>query len=131
MDEQFFIEILLIHFLADFGLITEEQAVKKRRGRRFANVYLLRHVLTYSLVWFVWLIAHSYNHYVIVLATLYIFMTHYLTDWITARFPRFFFKENTYHDSYVSVGVDQILHYISLIAMFMVIFQYFSNTIHF
>lgn len=114
MEWQLFIEILLIHFLADFGLQTHEQAQKKGEGAAFVNVYLFRHVLTYTLVWFVWLICHT-GFWGTVLGTTAIFVTHYVTDWITSRLSKPLFASQDFHNGFVIVGADQVAHYVSLI----------------
>lgn len=48
---QLIIFILLIHFLADFGLQTHEQATKKGEGKSLFNKWLFYHVGVYTLIW--------------------------------------------------------------------------------
>jgi hypothetical protein len=117
---QLFIEILLIHFLADFGLQTHDQATGKGKGWAFINRDLFKHVLTYSLVWFVWLMCH-YGFWATVLGTGFIFITHYVTDWITSRLSKPLFETQDFHNGFVIVGADQVAHYITLIWLILMI----------
>ena len=121
MEWQLFIEILLIHFLADFGLQTHEQANKKGEGKSFWNIYLFRHVLTYTLVWFVWLICHCTDSEQVILGTVFVFVTHYITDWITSRLSKPLFASENYHDGFVIIGADQVAHYLSLIFLMFIL----------
>lgn len=113
--EYIIIQILLIHFLADFGLQTREQAQKKGEGNSFENVYLFEHVLNYSLVFFVWFWAQTERFSGALLFFFMTFFTHYLTDWITSRLSKPLFKSENYHDGFVIVGADQLIHTITLI----------------
>lgn len=114
MTWQLFIEILLIHFLSDFALQTHSQAQGKGEGKSFLNKDLFKHVSTYSLTWFVWLICH-FEVKEAFLGTVFIFTTHYVTDWITSRLSKPLFAEQDFHNGFVIVGADQLIHYITLI----------------
>ena len=110
MTEQLFLFILLIHFLADFGLQTYEQATKKSSDW----LMLFYHAGVYSLIW---LIASWFwfdKFYLAFLFTGITFGSHCLTDAITSRVSKPFFENNDYHNGFVVVGFDQILHYIQL-----------------
>ena len=110
MTSQLFLFILLIHFLADFGLQTHEQATKKSSNR----LMLFYHVGVYSLIW---LIASWFWFDELYLAWLFAgitFASHYITDAITSRISKPFFDKGDFHNGFVVVGFDQILHYIQL-----------------
>ena len=111
---QITIEILLIHFLADFGLQTHHQATTKGEGMKVFNWGLFKHVLSYSLVWLVWLYCQFGLEWSVLIGTVFIFITHYITDWITSRLSKPLFAEGNYHDGFVVVGADQLVHYITL-----------------
>jgi hypothetical protein len=103
--------ILIIHFLADFCLQTNDQALLKSKDLK----HLQRHVLNYSLVWFLasycllgsWLLALSFA-----CAT---YSAHILTDYITSRIGKPFWESKDYHTGFVVVGADQVAHYLQLI----------------
>lgn len=112
--------IILIHFLADFALQTHDQASKKSTS----NVWLTYHVSTYS---FVWLIAAYMLFESIKLSisfAIITFLTHYLVDYFTSRIGKPFWEKNDYHNGFVVVGADQVVHYICLFATYLALRQF-------
>lgn len=116
---QIIILILIIHFLADFGLQTHEQATKKGESNKF----LFYHVAVYTLVWAVayWILPVKHNISEWVGFSMYIGMSHYFTDYITARIGKPFWKKGDYHNGFVVVGFDQLVHYLFLIHAFILL----------
>lgn len=105
------IYILMVHFLADFCLQTNDQATMKS-----TNIpHLFKHVLTYSIVWFFasyvllssWLLA-------VVFASV-TFVAHFITDYITSRIGKPLWESKDLHNGFVMVGADQVFHYVQLI----------------
>ena len=116
--------ILFIHWIADFVVQTHWQAQNKSKN----NIALLYHISTYTLTWFV-----SFSFYTIYL---YIqisglpgelgfdttilwffpitFVSHFITDYFTSRLNSYLYKKGDIHNFFVSVGFDQILHYLQL-----------------
>jgi membrane-bound metal-dependent hydrolase YbcI (DUF457 family) len=45
-------------------------------------------------------------------------IAHFLTDWVTSRATSALYKEERYHDFFVVIGADQVLHYITLFGTF-------------
>ena len=103
--------ILLVHFLADFGLQTDQQAKKKSTDIAF----LAYHVSTYSLVWFGVTWAMYTNAVYALLFSLITFIAHYITDYFTSRIGKPFWEAGNTHFGFVVIGADQILHYIQLL----------------
>src|SRR5690606_4560661 len=114
MEINLIIYILLIHFLADFGLQTHKQATKKGD----TNKWLAYHVGVYSLIWWIafWVITRDFLNSLFFAGIT--FCTHFVTDYITARIGKPFWKNNDFHNGFVVVGFDQVLHYIQLIVTF-------------
>lgn len=110
----FVLLILLVHFLADFGLQTHEQAVHKSSS----NKQLVYHTLVYSLVWLV--ASHSLLGSIgeAFLFAIITFIAHTITDYITSRVGKPYWEKGDYHNGFVVVGFDQILHYIQLFLTF-------------
>ena len=121
MSIQIFIFILLIHFLADFGLQTHEQAIGKGEGHDIFNKQLFYHVAIYSLIW---LIASSIflSWSNVLIFTSITFVCHYTTDFITSRVGKPYWAKQDMHNGFVNVGFDQLLHYIQLILTFKYLF---------
>lgn len=111
--ESLLIYILLLHFLADFALQTHGQATGKGEGKSFFNKWLFYHVSTYSLVWLIgsYILMNDYRCLIFFGIT---FVSHYVTDWFTSRIGKPFWHNNDYHNGFVVVGFDQILHYLQL-----------------
>lgn len=106
--------ILLIHFLADFGLQTHEQATNKSTSLK----YLTYHVGVYSLIWWLAYWAWSGNVVTALLFAAITFGAHFVTDYFTSRLSSKFFKAGDMHNGFVVVGFDQMLHYIQLFLLF-------------
>lgn len=109
-----FIYILLIHFLADFGLQTHEQATGKGVGPKFINKQLFYHVGVYSLIWLIATIPVLEYNLRFIPFVMITFTCHYLTDWCTSRIGKPYWEKGDYHNGFVIVGFDQILHYLQL-----------------
>ena len=93
-EVQIFIMILLIHFLADFGLQTDEQAKMKSSSNKF----LFYHVGVYTLIWgvaffFLPIKPVFLNFWGWVLYCLLIGVPHFITDWITSRVGKPFWEK--------------------------------------
>lgn len=114
MSETLLLYILLIHFLADFGLQTHDQATNKANDIK----YLIYHTGVYSIIW----LLASYiflNDITKAIQFAYItFLTHTVTDMLTANIGKPFWKKNDYHNGFAVVGFDQMLHYIQLYLTF-------------
>jgi hypothetical protein len=106
--------IMLIHWLADFCLQTDEQAQKKSVDPK----WLFYHVLTYTLVW---LLASYYlfgDDRCLIFAGV-TFVAHFATDSITSRIGKTFWDKKDFHNGFNVVGFDQILHHSQLFLTYM------------
>jgi hypothetical protein len=112
MEISVIIFIMLIHFLADFGLQTHEQSQKKSISDKF----LFYHVGVYSIVWFLALCGYPDTTLIgVVNFTMVSFVSHFVTDWATSRIGKPFWEKQDFHNGFVVVGFDQLLHYIQLL----------------
>lgn len=112
--------ILIIHWFADFVMQTDKQA--KGKSKNWDD--LLCHTFTYSIVW--WSVGISYIAYyfdsikyvdgllVLMIFTFVTFGLHTITDYYTSRLNSKLWSEGKVHNFFVSVGFDQVLHYIQL-----------------
>jgi len=103
--------IIIIHWIADFVLQTDKQA--KGKSKNWGD--LLSHTATYS---FVWLIPIGFmlgktppNGFLFILIT---FIFHTITDYFTSRLNSKLWAKGDVHNFFVSIGFDQVLHYIQL-----------------
>lgn len=102
--------ILVTHFLADFALQTPEQAIQKSTSDK----QLLWHVSTYTAVWlFVsfGILGTIWKPLIFVIIT---FLAHFGTDYVTSRLVKNYSEKKDWHNMFVVIGADQVLHYTQL-----------------
>lgn len=100
--------IILIHWFADFVLQTDKQA--KGKSKNWSD--LLEHTLIYSSIWTIpAILVLGINGCLFFLIT---FICHTITDYFTSRLNSKLWSEGKVHKFFVSVGFDQVLHYIQL-----------------
>lgn len=109
--------ILLIHFLADFALQTDEQAKKKSTSTK----WLTYHIATYTMCWFFasWMLFERWDQ--VIAFTLFTYVSHFITDYITSRMGKPFWTANNHHDGFVVIGGDQLIHYVCLFGSYLII----------
>lgn len=108
------ISILVIHWIADFVFQTHWQAINKSKN----NYALTIHVLVYSTIWGIICNAYSIltgNYYMLALFPIITFISHWITDYFTSRLNSKLWKDGHVHNFFISIGFDQLLHYIQLI----------------
>lgn len=101
--------IILIHWFADFVLQTDKQA----KGKSKNWLDLLQHTVNYSLVFLFisFFILPELNPIWFFLIT---FTCHTITDYFTSRLNSKLWSEGKVHNFFVSIGFDQVLHYVQL-----------------
>lgn len=100
--------IIIIHFIGDFVLQTDKQA--KGKSKNWND--LLSHTVTYSLCWIIpAILMLGYNGAIFVIVTL---VAHTITDYFTSRLNSKLWSEGKVHYFFISIGFDQVLHYIQL-----------------
>lgn len=119
---------LLMHWFADFVMQTHEQAMNKSTSMRA----LISHTGCYSILWLeFWIVYASiigpFEEIWMTLLkglafSIITFIAHTTTDYFTSRWSKKFFSVQDYHNGFVVVGLDQILHYLQLYFTF-----YFLN----
>ncbi len=116
--------IIIVHWFADFVLQTDKQA--KGKSKNWSD--LLAHTVNYSSVWLPtmyilfsisspektaeWYVMNSIYFACIT------FLLHTITDYFTSRLNSKLWSEGKVHNFFVSVGFDQVLHYVQLLLTF-------------
>lgn len=106
--------ILLIHGIADFIFQDEKWAVNKSKSVKA----LLKHTITYSLIWFTMLILLPLPK--VLWFVLITFIAHTITDFFTSKVVSKKFARNEYGSAIPNFGAftciefDQLLHYSQL-----------------
>jgi len=136
--------IIFIHWIADFVMQTEKMAISKSTS----NYWLTRHVLVYSTVWFfaclfycAYLDGFNWTQRGVNLVFIFpiiTFICHWITDYYTSRLntkllppkeehptDKGYFKQlgGEFHNFFVSIGFDQVIHYLQLIITFQILSQ--------
>lgn len=112
--------IILIHWFADFVCQTHWEATNKSKN----NFALLQHTIKYTSIWVVFGLVYCivntsfYNPFSLTIFTLITFVSHTLTDYITSRINTYLWNKKDIHNFFVSVGFDQVLHYVQLFLTF-------------
>ena len=116
--------IIFIHWITDFVLQSDKQA--KGKSKNWSD--LLAHTFTYSTMWiFASCLMLGYvnkgqtTSWYVIHALLFGFITfvcHTITDYFTSRLNSKLWAKGDVHNFFVSVGFDQVLHYIQLFLTF-------------
>jgi hypothetical protein len=109
--------LIIVHFLADFGLQTQNQATKKSTS----NLYLTYHVGTYALTWFFAMCGYNGSLLMALNFAIFTFSAHWVTDYVTSRISKKFFDNQDYHNGFVVIGFDQVLHYAQLLLTYVIL----------
>ena len=119
--------IIVIHWVADFVLQSDEDA----KGKSKYAKNLLNHTALYSFLWLTPLMI--YNEVLLSdkligfhLAFDFIcitFIFHTITDYFTSRLNAKLWEEKKAHNFFVSIGFDQVLHYVQLFITFYIIYK--------
>jgi len=112
--------IILIHFFADFVCQTHEMAINKSKHNGWLSAHVGVYTLVTLLAWNFTILqpAIDYRLNTYLYFILFIFSTHWITDFITSRFTSKLFGKGDYHNGFVVVGLDQVLHYIQLLSAY-------------
>jgi hypothetical protein len=113
--------ILIIHWFADFVLQTDKEA--KGKSKNWSD--LLSHTSFYSLFWLLCGIAllGVVGISNAVVFTLITFIAHTITDYYTSRLNSKLWADGKVHSFFISIGFDQVLHYVQLFTTYWILFK--------
>jgi hypothetical protein len=118
--------ILFIHWIADFVCQTDKMA----QGKSKNWTDLLNHTVIYSTIWLLPIAAlFSMNHKITTFHDAMIpfafvgitFICHTIQDYITSRINSKLWDDKKIHWFFVSIGFDQLLHFIQLILTYQIL----------
>ena len=116
--------MMFIHWIGDFVLQTEYEATHKSTENRA----LLSHTLHYTMTWicamFIWSVYQNHIGHItmvqvgwspwVLLFFPITFVVHTITDYFTSRLNTYLWNKKDFHNLFVSVGFDQLLHFVQL-----------------
>lgn len=143
--------IPIIHWIADFVLQTNEEAI----GKSSSWFCLLSHTIKYSLFWFIYLtifiilkdgFISKQDEMNLIYFTVITFVIHTITDYFTSRLNKHlspdkeyhigsangkeenkffrYVKGSSFHKFFIGIGFDQCTHYIQLTLTFYYLFNF-------
>ena len=109
------IGLLFVHFVFDFILQTHEMAINKSSS----NKWLTKHVAIYTgglFVSYIWILVTGIllSYPVFIGWVLLNGVLHWITDYFTSRKSKYYFSKKDYHNGFIVVGFDQLIHYVCL-----------------
>ena len=105
---EFIVCVLAVHWLADFCLQTAKQAQNKSKNLGA----LLRHCGTYT---FALLMAFGFKGQDFIAWSILNGCFHAAIDAITCKITSKLYEEERYHDFFVTIGADQLIHTVTLL----------------
>lgn len=126
-DLKIIFSILLVHFVSDFILQTQDQATNKSTSNKYLATHVFNYTLLTTICWiflfncviaipFISNIPSGKINAIEVFIITFIF--HFVTDYITSRFTKKLWAQERTHDFFVLIGFDQFLHYAQLFIMY-------------
>lgn len=106
-----FLALLAVHWLADFVMQTHWQAQNKSKS----NIALAHHVITYTA--FLGVAVPGIFFQVGLNAALFVLVNgalHFVTDWLTSRASSKLYAKQDWHNFFVVIGFDQLIHQFTL-----------------
>jgi hypothetical protein len=113
-----FVELLVAHWVADFVLQTHWQATNKSRS----HGALAQHVAVYTIVMgaaaaVLFGVDWPWVRFVVLNGVL-----HYWTDYFTSRWSSRLYAKQDWHNFFVVIGFDQLIHHVTLATTMWLIF---------
>lgn len=120
MSFYFVMLIIFSHWVADFVFQTHWMAVNKSKS----NFALAYHVLIYTIIigFLIGIPLYAYGNISYFIISSWISVNgilHFITDYITSRITSKLWQKEDYHNFFVVVGFDQLIHYTCLFGTMM------------
>lgn len=108
----FVMAVIIAHWVADFVFQTHWMAVNKSKDNLALGSHVLIYIIIIGLIIGIPLYVNGYMSYVVVSSWLVVNgILHFITDYITSRITSKLWAKQDYHNFFVVVGLDQVIHY--------------------
>jgi len=101
--------IILLHWLSDFYLQSDDMAQNKSTSNKWLTIHIGVYMIPFW-CFFGW-------KYALLNGAL-----HWITDWCSSRGSKYFWEKGDTHNFFVVVGADQAVHYLCLILTYVWLF---------
>ena len=116
----FIIAVIVTHWIADFVFQTHWMAVNKSKNNIALSVHVFVYTIIIGLILGTPLYVYGYMSYAILSSWIVINgILHFITDYITSRITSKLWAKQDYHNFFVVVGFDQVIHYTCLFGTIM------------
>ena len=107
-----YLGLLITHYIADFVCQSHWMASNKSKD----NLALLSHVVVYSIVLLAvsLILFMSMPTHLIMLFVLLNGVLHFFTDYVTSRVTSKLYAKQAWHNFFVVIGLDQLIHQLTL-----------------
>lgn len=116
--------ILAAHFLSDFVCQTHEMSINKSKSLLWLSYHVLVYTSVTTLSWSLFF-GYKMNDPITTIPMIFIttFISHWITDYFTSKWTSRLWTEEKVHDFFVVIGLDQLIHAITLIITFNYLIQ--------
>jgi len=108
---------LITHWIGDFVAQTHSQSI----GKSTSNVVLSEHVFSYTMIWsipafiiFSTTLSFCDGFWRFLVFLVITYTTHFAIDYYTSRVNKQLWEAKEVHNFFVSIGFDQVLHYLQI-----------------
>lgn len=111
--------IFVIHWVSDFLCQTHEMSLKKSKSILWLSYHVIVYTLMTTFLWSIFFGNMMFNPLTTILLIFGItFITHWITDYFTSRWTSRLWEEKQVHNFFVVIGLDQLIHAITLLITF-------------
>jgi len=98
------VQILTIHWIADFILQSEKMANNKSHSIKWLSIHILVYSIPLCLFGFKFALING--------------VCHFITDYFTSKISKYFYNQRSIRNFFIVVGFDQLLHVLTLLGTY-------------
>jgi len=125
---EMFVYLLAVHWVADFVFQNDQMAQNKSTSNKWLSIHVGMYTAV-AMLFSVSVFALGGRIMVVKVVTMWLLNAplHWVTDYLTSRWSSRLYKAERRHDFFVVIGFDQLIHHVTLAALFCFVFLRGSN----